>query len=130
MKLRMPVSFVATESEYRANLTGMNTFFGAVLGFVLAGIDRLDVIEFSYVLFIVSGIVISILYVSASKYRLVYALLTLAFIYYLPQVFEPWLDEGESLPEKLQPTLAVWTVMSIFVEFLPRRSDDAATPPT
>jgi hypothetical protein len=128
MKLRMPVSFVATDSEYQANLAGMNTFFGAVLGFVLAGIDRLDVIEFSYVLFIVSGIVISILYVSASKHKLIYSLLTLGFIYLLPTVFEPWFDEGERLPEKLQPTLAVWAVMSIVVEMLPRRPDDAEAP--
>ena len=127
MKLRMPASFVSTESEYRANLAGLNTFFGAVLGFGLAGIDQLDVFEFSYLLFIVSGIVISVLYVSASKHKLIYSLLTLAFIYMLPQVFEPWFDEGEKLPEKLQATLAVWAIMSIFVEFLPRRPDEAET---
>ena len=58
MKLRFPEALVATESEYRANHTGMNTFFGAVLGFVMAGTERLDTEEFALVLSIVSGIVI------------------------------------------------------------------------
>ena len=78
MKLRVPRAFIASESEYRANHVGMNTFFGAVLGFVMAGTERLDAIEFAYVLFMVSGVVISILYVSASKQKIVYSLLTLA----------------------------------------------------
>lgn len=128
MKLRMPQSFVATESEYRANLAGMNTFFGAVLGFVLAGIDQLDVFEFSLVLFMVSGIVVTILYVSASKQRLAYSLLALAFIYMLPRIVEPWFENGEKLPNKLQATLAVWAVMSILVEFFPRRPDEREKP--
>jgi hypothetical protein len=124
MKLRMPKAFVPTESEIRANHAGMNTFFGAVLGFVMAGTERLDAIEFASVLFLVSGVVISILYVSASPYKFAYALMTLAFIAMLPWAADPILDKGEHLPDKLQPTLLVWTLLSILVEFFPRRPDD------
>ena len=125
MKLRFPEALVATESEYRANHTGMNTFFGAVLGFVMAGTERLDSEEFALVLSIVSGIVISILYVSASSKKLVYAVLTIVLILLLPRLIEPSLDQGEHIPEKLQPTLLVWTLLSILVEYFPRRPDDS-----
>ena len=124
MKLRMPKAFVPTESEIRANHAGMNTFFGAVLGFVMAGTERLDAIEFASVLFLVSGVVISVLYVSASPYKFAYALLTLAYIAILPGLVDPILDKGENLPDKLQATLLVWTLLSILVEFFPRRPDD------
>ena len=124
MKLRMPKAFVPTESEIRANHAGMNTFFGAVLGFVMAGTEKLDAFEFASVLFLVSGVVISVLYVSASPYKSAYALLTLVFIAILPGVTDAVLDKGEHLPDKLQPTLLVWTLLSILVEFFPRRPDD------
>jgi hypothetical protein len=39
-----------TEEEYRANLTGMNTFFGAVLGFVLADAKTESLIGFGHLL--------------------------------------------------------------------------------
>jgi drug/metabolite transporter (DMT)-like permease len=128
MKLGMPKALVATESEYRANLTGLNTFFGAVLGFVMAEIERLDGIEFAYILFIVSGVVISILYVHASSQKIAYSVLTFVLIAALPHVVSNVLDEGESLPEKLQPALFVWALLSIVVEYFPRRPDDP--PPT
>ena len=124
MKLRMPKAFVPTESEIRANHAGMNTFFGAVLGFVMAGTERLDAMEFASVLCLVSAVVISILYVSASPYKLAYGLLTLLFIAMLPSAADPMLDKGEHLPDKLQPTLLVWTLLSIVVEYFPRRPDD------
>ena len=124
MKLRMPKALVPTESEIRANHAGMNTFFGAVLGFVMAGTEKLDAIEFASVLFLVSAVVISILYVSASPYKWAYAVLTLMFIAILPRVVDPMLDKGEHLPDKLQPTLLVWTILSIIVEYFPRRPDD------
>ena len=120
----MPKMMVPTESEIRANHAGMNTFFGAVLGFVMAGTEKLDAIEFASVLFLVSAVVISVLYVSASPYKFAYALLTLAFIAFLPRAADPMLDAGEHLPDKLQPTLLVWTLLSIVVEYFPRRPDD------
>ena len=98
-----------------------------MLGFVLAGIDKLDNAEFAFVLLMVSGIVISILYVSASKQKIGYSLLTIALILFLPVAVDPYLEPGEDLPGKLQITLGVWAFMSIAVEFMPRRPDQ--TPP-
>ena len=124
MKLGLTKLLVPTDSEIGANHAGMNTFFGAVLGFVMAGTERLDSIEFAYVLFMVAGTVISILYVSASRQKIVYSILTIALILMLPRVIDPVLEPGEFLPDKLQPTLLVWTLLSILVEFMPRRADD------
>jgi hypothetical protein len=124
MKLGMPKALIATESEYRANLTGLNTFFGAVLGFVMAGTERLDAMEFAQVLFFVSGAVISILYVHASSQKIAYSVLTFVLIAALPYIVSGTLDKGEGLPEKLQPTLLVWALLSVVVEYFPRRPDD------
>jgi hypothetical protein len=55
--------------------------------------------------------------------------LTVALILLLPRILAPFLEEGETLPDKLQPTLLVWTAMSILVEFMPRRPDDPETAP-
>lgn len=124
MKLRAPSFLVATESEYAAHLSSMNTFFGAVLGFVMAGTEKLDVIEFSVLLLFVSGIVVSILYVSASRTKLAYGLMTLFLIFILPGSLGPFLEPDDRLPDKLQTTLFVWTVLAIIVEYLPRRPDE------
>ena len=124
MKLNMPKALVATESEYRANLTGLNTFFGAVLGFVMAGTERLDAFEFAHVLFLVSGTVVSILYVHASSQKILYSALTFILIAALPYIVATALDQGEALPDKLQPTLFVWALLSVLVEYFPRRPDD------
>lgn len=118
-----------TEREYRANLHGLNIFFGAVLGFVMAGTETLDTRRFALVLLMLSGVIISILYISASKHRLAYAALTAAAVALLPELLEPMLRGGGALPAKLQPTLAVWTLMTIFVEFFPREKDDAGPAP-
>ena len=100
MKLSMPKALIATESEYGANLTGLNTFFGAVLGFVIAETDRLDAGEFAYVLFMVSGVVISIHYVHASSQKIAYSVLTFVLIAALPYFVSSVLDEGRGLPDQ------------------------------
>jgi hypothetical protein len=122
MKLGKLSFLLPTEGEYAAHQSGMNTFFGAVLGFVMAGSERLDSFEFAVLLTFVAGIVISILYVSGSPHKLAYSLLTLAMIAILPRTFDPILENGEHLPDKLQATLLVWTMLAIAVEFLPRRA--------
>lgn len=101
-----------SEDEYRANLAGMNTFFGAVLGFVLADVETRSTLDFAQLLLFSATIVISILYVSASPKRWLYAALTLFFIWALPKVTNP--DTGSV--ERLQVTLAVWTAMTIALE--------------
>ncbi|HVF82661.1 MAG TPA: hypothetical protein VM913_00625 [Sphingomicrobium sp.] len=103
-----------TEEEYRANLTGMNTFFGAVIGFVLADVTTSDLAGFAQLLVLTAAIVIGILYISASPRRWLYGAFNLLFIYALPVV----LDEGAGNAGRLQITLATWTLMTIGVEAL------------
>ena len=101
-----------TSDEYRANLTGMNTFFGAVIGFVLAEITTPNLASFAQLLLHTAAIVISILYVSASRHRWIYGAMTLLFIWLLPRL----LEGDPSQAGRLQVTLATWTVMTILLE--------------
>lgn len=112
-----------THGEYRANIAGLNIFFGAVLGFVLAGTEALDALPFAWLLAMTAGAVISILYINSSERRVVYALLALFLIFTMDRWAEPVLPDGFELPSKLQPTLAVWALLTMFVEFLPREKD-------
>jgi hypothetical protein len=118
-----------TYGEYRANIAGLNIFFGAVLGFVMAATEKLEAWNFGLVLLLTSAVVVSILYISSSPHRLIYAALTIGFIVTLPEVVEGILHDANALPPKLQPTLAVWTLMTIAIEFLPREKPDGPTPP-
>ena len=118
-----------TAGEYRANLNGLNIFFGAVLGVVLAGTDSLGQIDFSIMLAMSAGLVISILLVSSSPYRIPYALLTAALIALLPFLLRNLLHAGAEFPRNLQPTLGVWLAMTLLVEFAPREAAAAAAEP-
>lgn len=108
-----------SDREYRANIEGLNIFFGAVLGFVLAGAEALDATRFAIVLLIVGTIVVTILYITASERRIGYALLAGGAIAALPMVAHRLLD-GAALPAKVQPTLAVWAALIVLIEFVPR----------
>ena len=114
-----------THAEYRANLDGLNIFFGAVLGFVLAGTENLDQASFAVLLAGTAGIVISILYVTSSRRRATYLVLGAALIATMPR----WLEGGvfgiPVLPANLQPTLMVWLLLTCLVEFLPRERSSA-----
>lgn len=125
-KIRLLRGALPTESEYRANLTGMNTFFGAVLGFVISDVKATTDLDFALFLIFTAGVVISILYISASKHRLLYSALTLGLVYLLPHTF----DERIEVPPRLQIALAVWTIMTIAVEYLPRQREAALTAET
>lgn len=122
-RFRLPESFRATESEYRANLVGMNTFFGAVLGFVIADVQTPSDIDFGLFLTFTAAIVISILYISASPYRLAYALMTILLVLGLP-----FAVSDVDVPVRLQITLGVWTLMTVGVEYFPRRPDPLPGP--
>lgn len=109
-----------THGEYRANLNGLGIFFGAVLGFVMAGTEALAPRDFTLMLFVVAAIVITILYVSNSPYRLAYGALGALMIATLPQMLGRILSDGAPIPPHLQPTLGVWLAITVAVEFLPR----------
>ncbi|MES2444009.1 MAG: hypothetical protein V4574_14365 [Pseudomonadota bacterium] len=109
-----------TQTEYRANLNGLGIFFGAVLGFVMAGTDTLAPRDFAMTLFLSATVVITILYVSSSPRRIVYAILSAILIAALPRILAQLLSDGAQIPRNLQPTLAVWLGITLLVEFLPR----------
>ena len=119
---KIPLHSRVTEREYRANVDGINIVFGAVLGFVLAGSEDLPPIDFMILLFTSATVVISILYLSSSEYKLFYGLMTAALIWFLPRITTEFL-EIETIPA-LQPTLAVWAAMVLLVEMMPRHKPD------
>ena len=115
---KLPPSFRITEREYRANIEGMNIVFGAVLGFVLVGAENVEVRDFIGLLVLSSAIVIMILYLGSSEYKLFNAGITALSIAFLPYIAIDLFDITE-VP-KLQPTLAIWALMVLLVETIPR----------
>ena len=114
-----------TRAEYGANLNGLNMFFGAMLGLVMAGTERTNNWVFAYTLVMICGVVVCILYVSASTHRLTYAAVALVLTGIVPPVIDDILrDRGAALPDKVQPTLMVWAIMTVLIEFYPRQRAD------
>lgn len=118
----VPLTARMTPAEYRANITGLNVVFGAVLGFVLAGAEDVANYDFVFLLLVASASVVTILYLGSSEYKLFYGLLAVAIAVSLP-----WLLGEVGLPPvpKLQPTIATWIAMVIFLEVLPRTKDES-----
>ena len=115
-----------TSSEYQANLNGLNMFFGAVLGFVLTGTETLNTWQFGFVLMMLASAVISILFISSSKHRLAYSIYALIIALTLPELINFILRGDGLVPDKIRPTLVVWTLMTILVEFWGRERDKPA----
>ena len=124
-RMRLPAKMRMTDREYRANIDGINIFFGAVLGFVLAGSETLDNVWFGVLLATTAGIVVSILYITASTKRLAYSVLALVLIVSMSSWLEDFLPGTASVPAKLQPCLLVWALLTMSVEFLPRETAEA-----
>ena len=116
------------EGEYRANISGLQIVFGAVLGFVLAGAEAFDAFAFAVLLLATISGVVSILYISASKQRLVYTALALSYGVALPFIIK--VITGVAAPEKLAPTLLIWTLFQAGIEFAPRRKEGGGEPPS
>lgn len=106
------------EREYRANILGLQIVFGAVLGFVLAGAENFDRFDFAGLLLVTIGAVVTILYISASPRRFTYSVLALGYGLALPWIVLRITDV--QAPDKLAPTLLIWTLFQIGVEFSPR----------
>ena len=118
----IPPTWRMTQREYEANIRGMNIVFGAVLGFVLAGTTGLPIADFCAVLLISASVVITILYLGSSPYKLFYGITAVLAVAILPTVLEDPL--GIPPISQLQPTLAVWTFMVLMVEIIPRDTDE------
>ena len=114
--------------EYQANLNGLNMFFGAVLGFVLTGTETLNSWQFGKVLMLLAFAVISILYISSSKNRVLYSVLALVISLALPEFIDFALQANGLVSDKIRPTLLVWTVMTILAEFWGRERGQTPQP--
>ena len=123
----IPRGWVITEREYRANIEGINIVFGAVLGFVLVGAEGLPVWDFCALLVLSAAVVVMILYLGSSEYKLYYAVMTAVAIAALPFISEDLFSLAK-VP-KLQPTLAIWAVMVLLVELMPRKAESQDNQP-
>lgn len=117
-----------TDREYRANLAGINIFFGAVLGFVLAGIEKLNSFQFGLVLVLLAGNVISILFISESRHRVAYSAYAIVLSFITPSVIDLVLRTTAAIPSKVVPTLVAWTLMTMLVEFWSRDPQNPDAP--
>jgi len=122
----IPKTLRVSGHEYRANITGLNIVFGAVLGFVLARAEGLAPLDFATVLVASSAAVIAILYLASSPYILFHAVLVALAIAAVPVILADVLA-ANPLPQLL-PTLIVWALMVLAVELLPRQADTPIQP--
>ena len=110
-----------TAREAHANIAGLNIVFGAVLGFVLASTESMTTRDYVVTLFTAATIAITILYISHSPRRLMYALVGIGLVAALPFILnDNYISPASRVPEKLQPTFAVWLVMTLMIKFWPR----------
>ena len=116
-----------TANEYQANLNGLNMFFAAVLGLVLTGTEKMPEWQFGALLCFLAGIVITILFISSSRHRVMYAALALIYTVTLPGMVDFIFHAQNVLPDKIRPTLLAWTVMTILIEFWAREKEVPAT---
>ncbi|WP_271077387.1 hypothetical protein [Aurantiacibacter sp. MUD61] len=113
----IPMTSAVTEEEYHANIRGLNVVFGAVLGFVLADSTSLENYDFALLLLVSATLVVIILYLGSSVYKLFYGVMAIIVVAALPTMLEM---ATIAVPPKLQATFAVWTAMVIVLELLPR----------
>ena len=99
-------------------------FFGAVLGFVLTGTEAMNNWQFGVVLGTLAGVVISILFITSSRHRIAYAIYALVAALTYPELMELVLRQDGLVPDKIRPTLVVWTLMVIMVEFWGREKQN------
>lgn len=111
--------------EYQANMNGLNMFFGAVLGFVLTGAEKLNNWQFGFLLMSLAGVVITVLYISGSRHRLAYAALALLYAATFPEAMHFIFKGTVEVPDKIRPTLLVWIAMTVMVEFWAREKAEA-----
>jgi len=117
---------VMTHDEYKANINGLNIFFGAILGVVMADANISSALEYSISLVVIASFIIMLLYINVSEHRLLYAvsavliLLVVWFKIYqggqFASIDNAWLEQ------RLLPTLSVWLGMIVVVEFYPKSS--------
>ena len=117
-------SMQMTDREVAATVQAMNLFFGAVIGFILADIQDIATRDYVIVLIITVSVVMAILWLSQSHRRL-YSVFSLAISLGL----YAWVDLanpagfGDNIPDKMLPTLAVWSMLAVGTEFRMRMEE-------
>jgi len=128
MKLKIAAPLKMSHKEYQANLTGLNIVFGAMVGVVMGGVQDMAAFDYSLFLALVASFVITLLYISASKRRIAYALLAggiLLLAWTNLGLTEDMLEiDPELMEQRLLPVATVWFLFTIFVEFMPRGKPD------
>ena len=122
---KLPTHTRITQGEYRANVQGLNILFGAVLGFVLAGVSAMPLENFALILAVSAGATVGILYMQESDYKLFYAGLNIVILSLMPGLLDR-LDAPPDL-DRLVVTFAVWAVMVLLIELVPRQRADTDT---
>jgi len=112
--------------EYKANISGINIFFGAIIGVVMAELSLQSPVTYSLLLILVASFIILVLYISASKHRLYY------FFFSASTLLLTWIKASNNdefygidtvwLEHRLLPTLSVWLFMVTTIEFLPKET--------
>lgn len=117
-----------SDKEYKANLSGMNIFFGAIIGVVMASYESSSPLLYIAVLMFSASLVIIMLYISASKRRIVYstmAMLLVGYLWFLALSDSYFFDFDPTwLKSKYLPTMSAWLAMILFIEFTPRERPD------
>lgn len=135
MKIKQALRGLMSHKEYEANLAGMNIFFGAIIGVVMADVRGINGFDYAIMLLMAASFVVTLLYITASKSRVTYAfaagaILAIGWYYAFNGGFMEGLDP-EWLKNRLLPTGSVWYLMILLIEFMPRGlSDDDTQSPT
>ena len=110
--------------EYKANLSGMNIFFGAILGVVMAEYESSSPRQYIGVLLLSAALVVNILYMTSSKRRVFYsamAAVVIGFLWVVALLDDMPVDlDATWLMNKYLPAMSVWWAMTLVLEFTPR----------
>lgn len=118
---------VMTQEEYEANKNGVNIFFGAVMGIVIADAPNLSAIDYGLALTIGASMVVTLLYISASTRKIFFTLYAATMIISLWAIvqFSDLLpaDIATWVINRPLPAFAVWFLFCITIEFAPRERE-------
>lgn len=113
-----------TQAEYAANKSGLNIFFGAIIGVIMADVDSLNAFQYSTMLMSTAGLVVTLLYIGASRRPVLYALLAgaiLAAVFFMANRSDSYLGvPAQWIFDRYLPVFGVWLTVLILVELAPR----------
>ena len=117
-----------SSAEYQQAVNVLNMIFGAVLGFVLAGTEQFSASQFVMILIGVTLMVFLIQSIHSDTYRIWFAVLAVLADIVFPNIMKVCLGDDATLPDKIMPTLYVWTAFVILIEFSPRHGSRPQQP--